>query len=77
MVRQFMSLIGLLTATEKQVSSGQLHMRPIQWNLKANWQIPDSLEKSLHRHLQLWLQEDTVLVGQPLHPFQHRTPDLY
>ena len=27
-VRQFMSLIGLLTATEKQVCSGRLHMRP-------------------------------------------------
>ena len=27
--RQFMSLIGLLTATEKQVWSGRLHMRPI------------------------------------------------
>ena len=33
-VRQFMSLIGLLTATEKQVWSGRLHMRPIQWHLK-------------------------------------------
>ena len=30
-VRQFMSLIGLLTATEKQVHLGRLHMRPIQW----------------------------------------------
>ena len=29
-VRQFMSLIGLLTATEKQVHLGRLHMRPIQ-----------------------------------------------
>ena len=29
-----MSLIGLLTATEKQVHLGQLHMRPIQWNLE-------------------------------------------
>ena len=33
-VRQFMSLIGLLTATEKQVHLGRLHMRPIQWHLK-------------------------------------------
>ena len=30
-VRQFMSLIGLFTAPEKQVPSGYLHMRPIQW----------------------------------------------
>ena len=35
-VRQLMSLIGLLTATEKQVHLGRLHMRPIQWHLKNN-----------------------------------------
>ena len=29
-VQQFMSPIGLLTATEKQVHLGRLHMRPIQ-----------------------------------------------
>ena len=56
-VRQFMSLIGLLTATEKQVSAGWLHMRPIQWHLKKNWHVPAVLEKvipvpqSLHPHL--------------------------
>ena len=44
-VRQFMSLIGLLTATEKQVHLGRLHMRPIQWHLKNHWRIPESLEK--------------------------------
>ena len=76
-VRQFMSLIGLLTATEKQVHLGRLHMRPIQWHLKNNWRIPESLEKvipiprSPHPHLQLWLQEDNVLTGQPLHPIKH------
>ena len=42
-VRQFMSLIGLLTATEKQVHLGRLHMRPIQWHLKNNWRVPESL----------------------------------
>ena len=57
-VREFMPLIGLLTATEKQVHLGRLHMRPIQWHLKSNWRIPESLEKriplprSLHPHLQ-------------------------
>ena len=44
-VQEFMSLIGLLTATEKQVHLGLLHMRPIQWHLKNNWGIPESLEK--------------------------------
>ena len=52
-------------------------MRPIQWHLKNHWRIPESLEKvipiprSLHPHLQWWLQEDNVLTGQPLHPIRH------
>ena len=76
-VRQFMSLIGLLTATEKQVHLGRLHMRPIQWHLKRNWRVPESLEKripiprSLHPHLRWWLDEDNVLTGQSLHPIKH------
>ena len=76
-VRQFMPLIGLLTATEKQVHLGRLHMRPIQWHLKSHWRIPESLEKvipissSLQPHLQWWLQEDNVLTGKLLHPIKH------
>ena len=35
----------LLTAAEKQVNLGRLHMRPIQWHLKNNWRVPESLEK--------------------------------
>ena len=76
-VWEFMSLIGLLTATEKQVHLGRLHMRPIQWHLKNTWRVPESLEKvvpiprSLHPHLQWWLKEDNVLTGQPLHPIKH------
>ena len=76
-VRQFMSHIGLLTATEKQVHLGRLHMRPIQWHLKNNWRVPESLEKvipvpkSLHPHLRWWLEESNVLLGQPLHPLKH------
>ena len=42
-VRQFVSLVGLL-AREKQVHLGRLHMRPIQWHLKNNWRVPESLE---------------------------------
>ena len=38
-VRTFMSLIGLLTATEKQVPLGRLHMRPIHWHLKKHWRV--------------------------------------
>ena len=52
-------------------------MRPLQWHLKNNWRVPESLEKiiplprSLHPHLQWWLDEDKVLQGQPLHPVRH------
>ena len=76
-VRKFMSLIGLLTATEKQVPLGRLRMRPIQWHLKRQWRVPESLEKeipvprSLHPHLLWWTKETNVLTGQPLHPLSH------
>ena len=76
-VRQLMSLIGLLTATEKPVHLGRLHMRPIQWHLKNNWRVPETLEKiipipnSLHPHLRWWLEESNVTTGQPLHPLKH------
>ena len=76
-VRQFMSLVGLLTATEKQVWLGRLHMRPIQWHLKRHWHVPEVLEKvvpvplSLNHHLGWWLNEQNVLEGQLLHPLQH------
>ena len=71
-VQQFMSLISLLTATENQIHLGRLHMRPILWDLKNNWRVPESLEKvipiprSLHPHLQWGLEEDNVLTGQLL-----------
>ena len=76
-VRSFMSLIGLLTATEKQVPLGRLHMRPIQWHLKRHWRVPESLEKEipvprpLHPHLLWWTKETNVLLGQPLHPLRY------
>ena len=72
-----MSLIGLLTATEKQFHLGRLHMRPVQRHLKNNWRVPQSLEKvipvprSLHPHLKWWVKESNVLQGQPLHPLKH------
>ena len=72
-----MSLLGLLSAMEKQVPLGRLHMRPIQWHLKRHWRVPESLEKeipvprTLHPHLQWWTKETNVLLGQPLHPLRH------
>ena len=76
-IRKLMSLIGLLTATEKQVHLGRLHMRPIQWHLKNNWRVPETMEKvipiprSLHPPLKWWLEEDNVLTVQPLRPLKH------
>ena len=64
-------------SNRKQVHLGRLHMRPIQWHLKKNWRVPESLEKvipvpkSLHPHLRWWLEESNVLLGQPLHPLKH------
>ena len=46
--------MGLLTETEKQVHLWQLHMRPIQWHLKNNWRVPESLEKVIHSQVLLW-----------------------
>ena len=77
LLRQFMSLIWLLIATEKQVQSGQLYMRPLHWHLKNHWHVQEVLEKiiplprSLHPHLDWWLDKDNVLWGQQLHPLCH------
>ena len=52
-------------------------MRPIQWHRKNNWRVPETLEKvipiprSLHPHIQWWLEESNVLTGPPLHPIKH------
>ena len=76
-VWQLMSLLGLLTATEKQINLGRLHMRLIQLHLKNNCKVPESLEKvipiprSLQPHLRWWLEESNVLPGQPLYPLKH------
>ena len=72
-----MSLICLLTATGSKFHLGRLHRRSIQWHLRNIWRVPELLEKvssiprSLHPHLQWWLQEDNALAGQPLHPIKH------
>ena len=67
------------TNCHREASSPRLTalIRPIQWHLKNNWRVLESLEKviliprSLHPHLQWWLEESNVLLGQPLHPLQH------
>ena len=34
-----------MPATEKQAHVGCFHIRPIQWHVKNNWKVPQSLEK--------------------------------
>ena len=45
-VSHFMSPIGLLSTTEKQIPSGCLHSHIMA--LKNSWHIPESLEKLIH-----------------------------
>ena len=59
-VRLFISLIDLLTVTETQVPSGCIHMQPIQWHLKANWYVPEFLEKRI-THSKISTQTPTVV----------------
>ena len=65
------------TDGHKQVHLGRLHTRPIQWHLKNNWRVLESLEKvipiprSFHPHLKRWLEKDNVLQGQPLYQLNH------
>ena len=75
-VRQFMSLIGLLPAAEKQVHLGQLHMRPnsgISKQLEGTRVTRKGVSntKILAPTLKWWLQEDNILTGLPLHPINH------
>ena len=64
-VRQFMFLIGLLTATEKQVHLGRCHMRPIQWYLKNNWRVQISRQQIADKLSRLG---QTIQTKWSLHP---------
>ena len=44
-----------------------MHMRPIQWHLKANWLIPESLEK-VYRLSKVLSQAPTVMDTRRQHP---------
>ena len=68
---QLISLIGLLTATEKQVHLDRLsyetHTVASQKQLEGT-RVTRKGVSNTKVHLQWWLQEDNVLTGQPLHP---------
>ena len=75
--RLLMSLICVLASLEKTIPMGRLHMHPLQWYLKTNWQYPQSLDLKipvsnlLLKHLQWWKDPNNVRVGCPLHPEEH------
>ena len=71
--RDLMSLLGLLTATEKLVHLGRLHMRPIQWFLKDHWNHTQPLDRQipvlpqLVEALSWWLKPANLTHQVPLH----------
>ena len=75
--RLLMSLIRVLASLEKTIPMGRLHMLPLQWYLKTNWQYPQSLDLKISvsnlllKHLQWWKDPNNVRVGCPLHPEEH------
>ena len=75
--RCLMSLIGLLTSTEKMVPEGRLHMRPFQFHLKEHWRYPQSLDnllpwtEAIVAHLDWWQNPSNVMKGADLHPKDH------
>ena len=77
--RLLMSLIGVLASLEKTIPMGRLHMRPLQWYLKTNWQYPQSLDLKipvsnlLLKHLQSWKDPNNLNLGCPLHSEEHNT----
>ena len=76
-VRSWMSLLGLLSATEKLVPMGRLHLRNMQHCLKGQWNVK---LHSLHSRVQLsqsaltdlrwWMMSKHVLASCPTHPLQ-------
>ena len=80
LVRQFMSLIGLLTAKKKKKkkkntgSPRSTAYEAFSVAPQTNWRVPESLEKVIpvprlfHPPFKMVMEESNVLQGQPLHP---------
>ena len=71
--REFLRLLGLMTACIDLVPRARIQTRPIQFHLMNHWKAEtDPLEKSvpvtneLLQHLQWWSQEETFFRGVPL-----------
>ena len=73
--RQWLSITGLLTATEKLVPMGRTHMRDLQYCLKRQWkQTETNLNQSVQidhlarTELRWWYDTTNLIVGAPMHP---------
>ena len=69
-----MQIIGKLVSLEKVVLDGRVHLRPLQWELKALWRFPTSLDVKIpvtpvfREYLEWWSHKPCLLAGVPLHP---------
>ncbi|XP_064088647.1 uncharacterized protein LOC135203010 [Macrobrachium nipponense] len=72
--REWMSLLGTISSLEQFVSLGRLHLRPLQYYLKENWdQSSQDLEESfevtdkIKQDLRWWLDPKKLGQGVSLH----------
>lgn len=69
------SFLGVLSATEKMVLLGRLHMRPLQMTLKRHWRYPAPLHTrvplSPGLDLEWWVNPNNWSVRPPLHSPPH------
>ena len=73
--RQWLSLTGLLTATEKLVTMGRTHMRDLQYCLKRQWKQTETnpnqsvqIDHLARTELRWWYDTIKLIVGAPMHP---------
>ena len=82
--REWLSLTGLLTATEKLVPMGRTHMRDLQYCLKRQWkQTETNLNQSVqidhlaHTELRWWYDATNLIVGAPHAPSESGHSDFH
>ena len=75
--RTWLSLMGLLSVTEKLVPLGRLHVREIQFCLASQWNQADNdlharvyLSESARLALQWWSSQHNLGRGSPTHPLK-------
>ena len=73
--REWLSLTGLLTATEKLVPMGRTHMRDLQYCLKRQWKQTETnfnqsvqIDHLARTELRWWYDATNLIVGAPMHP---------